>query len=38
MIQNNQIIKFNPIGTKEWDNEIYDMYSNKQWEDNKECW
>ena len=38
IIQNNQIIKFNPIGTKEWDNKIYDMYSNKQWEDNKKCW
>ena len=38
IIQNNQIIKFNPIGTKEWDNEIYDMYSEEQFEDNKECW
>ena len=38
IIQNNQIIKFNPIGTKEWNNKTLDMYSNKQWEDNKKCW
>ena len=38
IIQNNQIIKFNPIGTKELGNKIYDMYSNKQFEDNKKCW
>ena len=37
-IKKNQIIKFNPIGTKEWNNKIYDMYSNKQFEDNKKCW
>ena len=37
-IKNNQIIKFNPIGTKEWDNKIYDMYSIKQFKDNKLCW
>ena len=38
IIQNNQIIKFNPIGTKEWENKIYDMYSEEQFEDNKKCW
>ena len=37
-IKKNQIIKFNPIGTKEWDNKIYDMYSEEQFEDNKKCW
>ena len=37
-IKKNQIIKFNPIGTKEWNNKIYDLYSNKQFEDNKKCW
>jgi len=37
-IKKNQIIKFNPIGTEEWDNKILDMYSNKQFKDNKECW
>ena len=38
IIQNNQLIKFNPIGTKEWDNKIYDMYSEEQFKDNKLCW
>ena len=38
IIQNNQIIKFNPIGTKEWKNKIYDMYSEEQFKENKECW
>ena len=37
-IKKNQIIKFNPIGTKEWNNTILDMYSKKQFKDNKECW
>ena len=38
IIQNNQIIKFNPIGTKEWDNKIFDMYSGEQFRENKYCW
>ena len=38
IIQNNQIIKFNPIGKKGFNNKIYDIYSNEQWEDNKKCW
>ena len=38
IIQNNQIIKFNPIGTKEWDNKILDIYSEKQFVGNKKCW
>ena len=38
IIQNNQIIKFNPIGTKEWDNKIFDMYSDEQFRENKYCW
>ena len=38
IIQNNQIQKFKPIGTKEWDNKIYDMYSEEQFKENKECW
>ena len=37
-IKKNQIIKFNPIGTKEWNNKIYDMYSEEQFKENKECW
>ncbi len=38
IIQNNQIQKFKPIGTKEWKNKIYDMYSAEQFEENKRCW
>ena len=37
-IKKNQIIKFNPIGTKEWDNKIFDMYSGEQFRENKYCW
>ena len=37
-IKKNQIIKFNPIGTKEWKNKIYAMYSEEQFKDNKYCW
>ena len=38
IIQNNQIQKFKPIGTKEWNNKIYDMYSKEQFKENKWCW
>jgi len=38
IIQNNQIINFYPIGKKEWNNKILDMYSEEQWKDNKKCW
>jgi hypothetical protein len=38
IFQNNQIIKFNPIGTKELRNEIFDMYSRKQFEENEIRW
>ena len=38
IIQNNQIQKFKPIGTYEWKNKIYDMYSKEQFKENKECW
>jgi hypothetical protein len=38
IIQNNQIIKLNPIGKKEWDNKTLDLYSEEQWKDSKGCW
>ena len=38
IIENNQIKKFNPIETYEWNNKIYDMYSEEQFEKNKKYW
>ena len=36
--QNNQKRKFNPIGKYEFDNKEYDLYTEKQFEENKWCW
>ena len=36
--QNNQIMKFNPIGKYEYENKEYDLYSEEQVEENKYCW
>ena len=36
--QNNQIMKFNPIGKYEYENKEYDLYSEEQLEENKYCW
>ena len=36
--QNNQIMKFNPIGKYEYDNKEYDLYTGEQFKENKRCW
>ncbi len=36
--QNNQIMKFNPIGKYEFDDKEYDLYTEVQWKENKKCW
>ena len=36
--QNNQIMKFNPIGKYEYENKEYDLYTKQQYEENKRCW
>ena len=36
--QNNQIMKFNPIGKYEYENKEYDLCTGEQFKENKRCW
>ena len=36
--QNNQIMKFKPIGKYKCDNKEYDLYTKEQFKENKDCW